>query len=65
MPFVSAYILLDGADIPLIALVGGVPAHQVRQGMRVRAEWVPAEERTLSMTNIRWFTPTGEPDVEL
>ncbi|MEU4326107.1 Zn-ribbon domain-containing OB-fold protein [Nonomuraea dietziae] len=65
VPFVSAYILLDGADIPLIALVGGVPAHQVRQGMRVRAEWVPAEERTLSMTNIRWFTPTGEPDVEL
>ncbi|WP_219468128.1 Zn-ribbon domain-containing OB-fold protein, partial [Nonomuraea rhizosphaerae] len=65
VPFVSAYILLDGADIPMIALVGGVPAHEVRQGMRVRAEWVPPEERTRSMSNIRWFTPTGEPDVEL
>ncbi|MFI6536561.1 Zn-ribbon domain-containing OB-fold protein [Nonomuraea sp. NPDC050547] len=65
VPFVSAYILLDGADIPMIALVGGVPAHEVRQGMRVRAAWVPEAERTLSMSNIRWFTPTGEPDAEL
>ncbi|WP_246267622.1 Zn-ribbon domain-containing OB-fold protein [Nonomuraea typhae] len=65
VPFVSAYILLDGADVPMIALVGGVPAHEVRQGMRVRAEWVPEEERTLSMSNIRWFTPIGEPDAEL
>lgn len=65
VPFVSAYILLDGADIPMIALVGGVPAHQVRQGMRVRAEWVPEEDRTLSMSNIKWFAPSGEPDVEL
>ncbi|WP_176728395.1 Zn-ribbon domain-containing OB-fold protein [Planobispora rosea] len=65
VPFVSAYILLDGADIPMIALVGDVPAHEVRQGMRVRAVWVPEEERTASMSNIRWFAPTGEPDVEL
>ncbi|WP_327087271.1 OB-fold domain-containing protein [Nonomuraea sp. NBC_01738] len=65
VPFVSAYILLDGADVPMIALVGGVPAHEVRQGMRVRAEWLPEAERTLSMANIRWFAPTGEPDVEL
>ncbi|WP_312888114.1 Zn-ribbon domain-containing OB-fold protein [Nonomuraea rhodomycinica] len=65
VPFVSAYILLDGADIPMIALVGGVPAHEVRQGMRVRAEWVPESERTLSMANVRWFTPTGEEDAEL
>lgn len=65
VPFVSAYILLDGADIPMIALVGDVPAHEVRHGMRVRAVWVPPEERTASMTNIRWFAPTGDPDVEL
>ncbi|MEW9547240.1 Zn-ribbon domain-containing OB-fold protein [Nonomuraea sp. NPDC050783] len=65
VPFVSAYILLDGADIPMIALVAGVPAHEVRQGMRVRAVWVPESERTASMANIRWFAPTGEPDVEL
>ncbi|MFC4586402.1 Zn-ribbon domain-containing OB-fold protein [Sphaerisporangium corydalis] len=65
VPFVSAYIMIDGADVPMIALMGDVPAHEVRQGMRVKAVWVPPEERTLSMTNIRWFAPTGEPDVEL
>nr|BFE86884.1 OB-fold nucleic acid binding domain-containing protein [Planobispora longispora] len=65
VPFVSAYILLDGSDIPMIALVGDIPAHEVRQGMRVRAVWVPEEERTASMSNIRWFAPTGEPDAEL
>lgn len=65
VPFVSAYILLDHADIPMIALVGDVPAHEVRQGMRVRAVWVPEGERTASMANVRWFAPTGEPDVEL
>ncbi|MEV7967361.1 OB-fold domain-containing protein [Sphaerisporangium sp. NPDC088356] len=65
VPFVSAYILLDGADVPMIALMGDVPAHEVRQGMRVKAVWVPPEERTRSMTNIRWFAPTGEPDAEL
>ncbi|WP_246147950.1 Zn-ribbon domain-containing OB-fold protein [Nonomuraea turkmeniaca] len=65
VPFVSAYILLDHADIPMIALIGDVPAHEVRQGMRVKAVWVPESERTASMANIRWFAPTGEPDVEL
>ncbi|GII75306.1 DNA-binding protein [Sphaerisporangium rufum] len=65
VPFVSAYIMLDGADVPMIALLGDVPAHEVRQGMRVRAVWLPPEERTLSMTAVRWFAPTGEPDAEL
>ncbi|MCT9928918.1 OB-fold domain-containing protein [Planotetraspora sp. A-T 1434] len=65
VPFVSAYVLLDRSDTPMIALVGDVPAHEVRQGMRVRAVWVPPEERTMAMTNIKWFAPTGEPDVDL
>ncbi|MFI6477070.1 Zn-ribbon domain-containing OB-fold protein [Nonomuraea sp. NPDC050663] len=65
VPFVSAYILIDGADVPMIALLGDVPAHEVRQGMRVRAVWVPEEERTAGMGNIKWFAPTGEQDVEL
>ncbi|MEV4182933.1 OB-fold domain-containing protein [Streptosporangium canum] len=65
VPFVSAYVLLDGSDVPMITLVGGVAAHEVRQGMRVRAVWVPEEERTASMANIKWFAPTGEPDAEL
>lgn len=33
--------------------------------MRVRAVWLPPEERTLSMANVKWFEPTGEPDADL
>ena len=30
-----------------------------------RSATIPESERTLSMANIRWFAPTGEPDREL
>ena len=63
VPFVSAYILLDGADIAMVALVAGIPADQVRMGMRVKAVWRPREEWGPTMQNIKWFAPTGEPDV--
>jgi uncharacterized OB-fold protein len=62
VPFVSAYILLDGADVSMLALVSGIPADEVRMGMRVRAVWKPREEWERSIGNIRWFEPTGEPD---
>jgi uncharacterized protein len=63
VPFVSAYILLDGSDIAMLALVAGIPADQVRIGMRVRAVWRPREEWDQNMANIKWFEPTGEDDV--
>jgi len=63
VPFVSAYVLLDGADITLLTLVAGVPADQVRMGMRVKAAWKPREEWGPTLANIRWFEPSGEPDV--
>ncbi len=63
VPFVSAYILLDGSDIAMLALVAGIPADRVRMGMRVKAAWKPREEWGRTITNIRWFEPTGEPDV--
>jgi uncharacterized protein len=63
VPFVSAYVLLDGSDIAMVALVAGVPADEVRMGMRVRAAWRPREEWGPTMANVRWFEPTGEPDV--
>jgi uncharacterized OB-fold protein len=63
VPFVSAYILLDGADMTMLALVAGVPADQVRMGMRVKAAWRPREEWEASMANIKWFEPLDEPDV--
>ncbi len=58
-PYVCAAILLDGADVPLIHLVGGDP-NDVRMGMRVRAVWT--EEPQASMEAIQFFEPTGEPD---
>jgi uncharacterized OB-fold protein len=63
VPFVSAYVLLDGADLPMLVLVAGIPADQVRMGMRVQAVWKPREEWGRAITNIRWFEPSGEPDV--
>jgi uncharacterized protein len=62
VPFVSAYILLDGADIAMLTLVAGIPANQVRMGMRVKAAWKPREEWGRTIQNIRWFEPSGEPD---
>ncbi|WP_018653157.1 Zn-ribbon domain-containing OB-fold protein [Actinomadura flavalba] len=63
VPFVSAYILLDGAGLTMLTLVAGLPADQVRMGMRVRAAWRPRAEWTRAMSNIKWFEPLDEPDV--
>lgn len=63
-PYVAAYILLDGADIPFLHLVTGIDAADVRMGMRVKAVWKPREEWGLGIDNIEHFTPSGEPDAE-
>jgi uncharacterized OB-fold protein len=61
-PYVAAYVLLDGADIPLQHLVLGCAAEEVRMGMRVKAHWRPREEWATSLRNIDHFRQTGEPD---
>ncbi|HWJ81588.1 MAG TPA: OB-fold domain-containing protein [Nocardioides sp.] len=63
-PYVSAYVLLDGADIAVLHLILGVPAEEVRMGMRVKAVWKPKDEWTFSLENIDHFEPTGEPDAD-
>ncbi|HPX37141.1 MAG TPA: OB-fold domain-containing protein [Mycobacterium sp.] len=63
-PYVAAYILLDGADIPFLHLVTDIDAADVRMGMRVKAVWKPQEEWGLGIDNIEHFRPTGEPDAE-
>jgi uncharacterized OB-fold protein len=63
-PYVSAYVLLDGADIAFLHLILGVPAEEVRMGMRVKAVWKPRDEWTFSLENIDHFAPTGEPDAD-
>lgn len=63
-PYVSAYILLDGADIALQHLILDIPADEVRMGLRVKAVWKPREEWGTSIENISHFSPTGEPDAD-
>jgi hypothetical protein len=60
LPYVYGSILLDGADIAFPHLIQGLPAADVRMGLRVRAEW--AAERQPTMESVLCFRPTGEPD---
>jgi uncharacterized OB-fold protein len=61
-PYVAAYVLIDGADIPILHLILGVPADEVHMGMRVAAVWRPREEWGPTPQNIDHFAPSGEPD---
>jgi uncharacterized OB-fold protein len=63
-PYVSAYVLLDGADIALQHLILDIPAEEVRMGLRVKAVWKPRDEWGTSIENISHFAPTGDPDAE-
>jgi len=63
-PYVSAYVLLDGADIAFLHLILECEASEVRMGMRVEAVWKPREEWTTDLNNIKYFRPTGEPDAD-
>jgi uncharacterized protein len=62
VPYVSALILMDHSDIPIMHLLQEVEATDVHMGMRVEAVWVPDEELAPTLESIRWFRPTGEPD---
>lgn len=61
-PYVAAYVLLDGADIPFQHLILGCAADEVRMGMRVRAVWKPRDQWGTTLENVDHFAPTGEPD---
>ncbi|OBI79791.1 DNA-binding protein [Mycobacterium sp. E740] len=63
-PYVAAYVLLDGADIPFLHLVTEIDPAEVRMGMRVQAVWKPREQWGLGIDNIDYFRPTGEPDAD-
>lgn len=65
IPYVLAHVLLDGADTSIMHLIREVPSNAVRMGMRVEGIWKPPEEREGSLTDIRYFRPTGEPDEPL
>lgn len=62
-PYVSAWIFLDGANVGFLGLVAGIDAAEVRIGMRVEAVWVEDAELGQTAENIRYWRPTGEPDL--
>lgn len=63
LPYATASILLDGADIPFQALLRDVEVADVRPGMRVQAQWKDRSEFGPTFQNIKWFHPIDEPDV--
>jgi uncharacterized OB-fold protein len=63
IPYVSAWIHLDGADVGFLGLVAGCPTKEVRIGMRVRAVWKSDDQLGPTAENILYWAPTGEPDV--
>ena len=65
VPYVTALILLDGSHLPIMHMIQECPVDEVRPGMRVEAVWVPDDELGPTMESIKWFRPTGEPDVEV
>lgn len=65
IPYVSALIKLDGSDLPIMHLIQECPVDQVRPGLRVEAVWVDDADLGPTMESIKWFRPTGEPDVDV
>jgi uncharacterized OB-fold protein len=64
LPYVSALILLDNSDIPLMHLIQETVAADVHMGQRVEAVWVPDAELGPTLESIRYFRPNGEPDAD-
>ena len=62
IPYVCAQILLDGSNTAWFGLVQGLPADEVRMGLRVKAIWV--DHPTADARSIKWFEPSGEPDAD-
>jgi uncharacterized OB-fold protein len=62
LPYVCAQVLVDGADIPFMALIQECDAAEVRMGMRVEAVWEEPDRRSPSLESLRYFRPSGEAD---
>lgn len=54
-PYACAHILLEGADVPLLHIVGGCDVSEVHRGMRVKAVW--DEEPAPTLGRVRYFEP--------
>ena len=65
IPYAYAYIVLDGADSAIMHLIQECRIEEIRPGMRVQAVWKDPSEWTESWENIKYFKPTGEPDLPI
>ena len=54
-PYACAHVQLDGADTPLLHIIGECPVDDVQIGLRVQAVWADVIEPTLA--SIRYFKP--------
>lgn len=61
-PHIPAVIEIDGASegMGILHVLGEVDPQQVKIGMKVKAVWKPASERTGAITDIKYFKPIGE-----
>jgi uncharacterized protein len=60
LPFVCAWIRLDGADVPFAHLLGEVEPDAVRVGQRVEAVWVADRDLAPTWESISYFRPIGQ-----
>ncbi len=58
-PYACAHVMLDGADTPMLHIVGGCDVAEIAIGMRVKAVWKPPEDRGATLENIHYFAPIG------
>ena len=63
-PYVTAWILLDGADLTAMFLIQECDPAEVRLGMRVEPVWVEEADRKTDLGNIKYFRPLDEPDAD-
>ncbi len=61
-PHLPAVIEIDGASkgMGIMHRLGEVDPKDIKIGMRVKAVWKPAEERTGAITDIKYFKPYQE-----
>jgi len=60
LPFVSAWIRLDGTDVPFAHLLGEIGPDDVVLGQRVEAVWVADEDLAPTWESIKYFRPPAE-----
>ncbi len=62
LPYVSALIQLEGADMFLMHLIQEAKAEEVRVGQWVEAVWVDDADLAPTLESVKYFKPIDRPD---